>query len=55
MIKRAVIGTVALAVVWVCLLEAKYRSVQYRRCIYEAINGKPMDIECKKLLDMRKK
>lgn len=55
MIKRAVVGTITLAAVWVCLLEAKYRSIQYRRCIYEAIDGKPMDKECKNLLDMRKK
>ena len=46
---------VALAVVLACLLETKYRSVQYRRCIYEAIDSKPMDKECKRLLDRRKK
>lgn len=55
MIKRAMVGTLALAVVWICLLEAKYRSIQYRRCIYEALNGKTMNEECKELLDMRKK
>jgi hypothetical protein len=48
-----VISVVSL-VASIVVLEHTYKSIKYRECVYEAINGKPLTKECQTLFDMRK-
>lgn len=51
---RVWLASVCTLVVGVVVLEATYKSVKYRECVYEALNGKELTEECKTLFDMRK-
>ena len=48
-----VISVVSL-VASIVVLEHTYKSIKYRECVYEAINGKELTKECQTLFDMRK-
>jgi len=45
-----VLGTIS----WVIILEATYRSIQFRECVYKGLNREKMTEECKELFDMRR-
>lgn len=46
---------IAGTICYIILLEGIYRSIEYRQCIYDALNKKPLTMECKELFEERKR